>query len=153
MKNKSLKDWIFVLIQIIFFILYTLDFSFIEWKIDSDFKILMQLISAMGFLITILAVLSMDSLVSPFPSPKNNMQLKTTGIYAFARHPIYSGILIVLYAWGIAYASEYKILIAILFHVFIFTKAKYEEKLLQNKFKHYKNYQLKTGMFFPKLFK
>lgn len=152
MKNKSLKDWMFVCIQGVFFVLYILDFSFIEWKIDSDLKILMQLISTIGLFISILAILSMDTLVSPFPSPKKEMKLKTSGIYGLARHPIYSGILIMFYAWGIAHASEYKILIALLFHIFIFCKAKYEEKLLCKRFKNYQNYQQNTGLFFPKLF-
>ena len=153
MKNKNLKDWLFVLFQGLFFVLYVLDLSFVEWKITSDLKILMQLITAMGVLISILAVLSMNTLVSPFPSPKKQMQLQTKGIYAFARHPIYSGIIIAFYAWGIAHASEYKILIALMFHLFIYFKARYEEKLLRKKFENYKTYHQKTGMFFPKLLK
>jgi hypothetical protein len=41
MKNKSLKDWLFVLFQGLFFVLYVLDLSFVEWKITPDLKILM----------------------------------------------------------------------------------------------------------------
>ncbi|GGE43436.1 methyltransferase family protein [Psychroflexus planctonicus] len=152
MKGKSVKDWVYVSIQLVFFVLYFQDFDVVKWEVSNDFKILFQLIAGMGLLWSILAVLSMNSLVSPFPSPKDGMQLQTNGVYAFSRHPIYSGILILFYAWGIAYASEYKIAIGFLFHVFIYFKAFYEEELLQQKFPEYKAYKKKTGMFFPKLF-
>ena len=151
MKGKSIQDWIYVALQLVFFILYILDFSFLEWEVSTDFKILFQLISAMGLFWIILAILSMNTLVSPFPSPKKGMQLQTKGVYAFSRHPIYSGILILFFAWGIAHASTYKLCVAIGFSIFIYFKAKYEEKLLLQKFSAYQDYKSKTGMFFPKL--
>lgn len=152
MKGKSIADWIYVSVQVVFFILYLQAYTFIDWEVSKDFKILFQLIAAMGLLWTILAVLSLNTLVSPFPSPKAGMQLQTKGVYAFSRHPIYSGILVVFYAWGIAQAAEYKIGIGLLFHVFIYFKARYEEKLLQQKFPEYQEYKSKTGMFFPRIF-
>lgn len=151
MKGKSVKDWVYVTVQLVFFVLYFQDFDVVKWEVSNDFKILFQLIAGMGLLWSILAVLSMSTLVSPFPSPKDRMQLQTNGVYAFLRHPIYSGILILFYAWGIAHASEYKIGIGLLFHIFIYFKATYEEELLQLKFPEYKAYKKKTGMFFPKL--
>lgn len=151
MKGKSVKDWVYVCIQLVFFVLYFQNIAFVEWEVSKDLKILFQLIAGMGLLWSILAILSMNTLVSPFPSPKKEMQLQTKGVFAFSRHPIYSGILLLLYAWGIAQASEYKIGIGFLFHIFIYFKAKYEEELLQQKFPAYQVYKQKTGMFFPKL--
>ena len=153
MKEKSIQDWIYVVSQFIFFLLYLQDFTILGWEISKDAKILFQLIAGMGLLFSILAVLSINTLVSPFPSPKKEMQLQTKGVFAFARHPIYTGILILFYAWGIAQASTYKISIALFFNLFIYCKARYEEQLLREKFPDYKEYALKTGMFFPKLFK
>jgi len=152
MKGKSVQDWVYVSIQVVFFILYFQHFQFIDWEVSNDFKILFQLIAGIGFLWALLAIMSMNSLVSPFPSPKEGMQLQTDGIYKFSRHPIYAGILVLFYAWGIAHASEYKIAVGLSFHIFIYFKAKYEEQLLQQKFSQYEAYKQKTGMFFPKLF-
>lgn len=151
MKDKSTKDWVFVCLQVMFFVLYLQDFSFVEWSISANVKILFQLVSGMGLLWSLLAMLSMNTLVSPFPSPKKEMQLQTKGVYGISRHPIYSGILLFFYAWGLAYASEFKLIIAICFNVFIYFKASYEEKLLQHKFPAYDVYKKNTGMFFPRL--
>jgi protein-S-isoprenylcysteine O-methyltransferase Ste14 len=153
MKGKSIKDWIYISIQLLFFVMYLQNYSFLSWEISSGLKILFQLIAGMGLLFSLLAILSMNTLVSPFPSPKAGMQLQTKGVYAFSRHPIYSGILIFFYFWGIATASEYKIGIALAFSIFIYFKAKYEEQLLQKKFTAYQSYKKKTGMFFPKVLK
>lgn len=152
MKNKALKDWVFLSIQLFIFLMYLNDVPFLEWEISKDQKIFFQLIASVGFLWVLLAIMSMNTLVSPFPSPKEGMQLQTKGVYAFSRHPIYTGILILLYAWGVSQASEYKIAIGLVFHVFIYFKAKYEERLLNNTFPEYRNYQNTTGMFFPNVF-
>lgn len=151
MKGKSISDWIYVGLQLLFFVLYLQDLSFLEWGVSKNVQILFQLMAAMGLLFSLLAILSMNTLVSPFPSPKKEAQLQTKGVYSFSRHPIYSGILLFFYAWGMAYASEYKLCIGVCFHIFIYFKAKYEERLLQEKFPTYTSYKEKTGMFFPKL--
>jgi protein-S-isoprenylcysteine O-methyltransferase Ste14 len=48
------------------------------------------------------ATATLGKSVSPFPKPPAASELKESGVYALARHPIYGGILLLSVAWSLA---------------------------------------------------
>lgn len=78
----------------------------------------------------------------------------SSGVYKFVRHPLYASIIWMFCGASLIY-TNYLALLAnlIIFIPFMSYRAQQEEKMLTKEFKNYKNYQIKVGMFFPKLLK
>ena len=79
--------------------------------------------------------------------------LVSNGVYKIVRHPLYASIIWMFFGASLIY-SNYLAFLAnlIIFIPFMYYRAKQEETLLKNEFIDYKDYQIKVGMFFPKLF-
>ncbi|HQV35525.1 MAG TPA: isoprenylcysteine carboxylmethyltransferase family protein [Flavobacterium sp.] len=148
MKINS-KDIVLVSIQFVLFILYTIPFGgsleFFSW-----FKTIGLITSIVGFVILVLALLQLNKNLSPFPTPKNNAVLIQNGLYAWVRHPIYTGLLLLFFGYSIYQASLFKLFITFLLWVLFHFKTKYEELQLQRKFPDYTTYKKNKGRFFPK---
>jgi protein-S-isoprenylcysteine O-methyltransferase Ste14 len=82
----------------------------------------------------LIAILQFRIFLSPFPSPKKNQQLITKGIFSLSRHPVYTGIFIYFIGKALEKASVLGLGIGIVFLVFAYFKASYEEDLLSEKF-------------------
>lgn len=104
----------------------------------------------LGIIIVIMGIVNLNDSLSPFPSPKKNAALIQNGIYKYVRHPIYLGILTVMYAYAIYAGSVDKLVIALLLNVVFYFKSSYEEELLVARYASYAQYQKATGRFWPK---
>lgn len=104
-----------------------------------------------GIALAMLGFLGLGKSLTASPVPKKNGQLKTTGLYARVRHPIYFGLLLV--AIGVVLDAGYwpQLPIAVLLYVLLNSKANWEEEMLKQQYPDYKNYILKTPRFFPRL--
>lgn len=144
-----LKDKVLVSIQFVLFGCYAIDF---DWSLGFSlfFKFIGLAVAIIGLIISLLAVLQLNKNLSPFPTPKEKAVLLENGLYKFVRHPIYSGLLLLFYGYGIYVDSIYKLLISSLLLVLFYFKTNYEERLLEIKFQDYSLYKLKVGRFFPK---
>ena len=145
------KDIIYVVIQFILFALYFIDYSFIDYvfEIPEWVAVLMIIVVSIGGLIILMGIVNLNENITPFPSPRHESTLISTGIYKYIRHPIYSGIVIVMFAYAIYSGSVGRLFItAVLFMVFYF-KSELEEKLLIDRFPKYSFYKKVTGRFFP----
>jgi protein-S-isoprenylcysteine O-methyltransferase Ste14 len=151
MKLHS-KDYLLVGLQGILFVAYVLDITIIDLKIPPKVKGAAFIISGIGALVFMIAMLQLNKNLSPFPTPKSNAQLIQNGLYKYVRHPIYTGILLSFMGYAIYVASLYKLIITILLLFVFIVKSIYEEKKLIGHFNNYVSYKKKTGRFFPKLF-
>jgi protein-S-isoprenylcysteine O-methyltransferase Ste14 len=149
MKINS-KDFFLVGIQLVLFVLYTVP---VEWSLEffSWFKTIGWIVASVGLLIVVIALLQLNSNLSPFPTPKDNAVLIQNGLYAWVRHPIYTGVLLLFLGYGIYLASLNKLLITFLLWLLFYFKTQYEEIQLQKKFPKYGLFKASRGRFFPKL--
>jgi protein-S-isoprenylcysteine O-methyltransferase Ste14 len=141
-------DFIYVTIQ---FVLLTIFFvPLIQDTFQSFFiiKYLGAIVSFLGFLIILLAILQLNKNLTPFPTPKENGELISTGLYKYIRHPIYTGIF--LASLGIAFynSTYWQLVISIILLILFYFKSKYEESLLIEKYSDYELYIKKTRRFF-----
>jgi protein-S-isoprenylcysteine O-methyltransferase Ste14 len=149
----TLKDYFFVGIQFLLFGFYLFKIKTIAIQIPYFISLTGLVISVTGLLILLLALLQLNSNLSPFPTPKSSAELIQTGLYKFIRHPIYTGIILLLFGYGIYRSSLFKILIALLLFILFYFKSSYEEKLLQTRYSNYSEFKKTRGRFFPKIFK
>jgi protein-S-isoprenylcysteine O-methyltransferase Ste14 len=106
---------------------------------------------AMGLVILGLSFLALGRSLTAHPIPAKKGELVTDGLYRFARHPIYTGVL----ALGLAMTLVGGLLPHTLFFIALLVllnyKASFEEQLLRARYVGYASYAEKTGRFLPKL--
>ncbi len=146
------KDFAFVLVQFALFALYIIDINIIDYSIvlPDWLKILLLITGLLAVLIITLGIIHLKDSLTPFPTPRKNSSLISHGIYRHVRHPIYTGIILITFAYGLFTTSFTRLIITIILFVVFYLKSDLEEKLLLQKFPEYKDYQKFTGRFFPR---
>jgi protein-S-isoprenylcysteine O-methyltransferase Ste14 len=83
------------------------------------------------------------------PKPREGGQLVETGVYGRVRHPIYGGIVLAAFGWGLACASPMALFFAAVLLGFFFLKSTREEAWLVDRFPDYPAYRSRTRRFIP----
>ena len=147
---KSWKDYLFVSIQFLLFGLYAFDLL-PKFEIPQIVEYIGLFFSIIGFMILVLSVLQLNKSLTVFPTPKNDSQLITFGMYKFSRHPIYSGLILFTFGYSFFKASPFKILIGLAILLLFYFKTNYEEQQLLQKFPNYNQYKKNVNRFFPRI--
>lgn len=149
--NTKVKDIIFLAIQFLILFLFVVTPNFSTFLFPKFIFWIGLAVSTIGISLIIIASITLGNSLSPYPTPSPRNKLITHGIFAYSRHPIYTGILILLLGLCLITGgvSRFILLIAaiILFH----KKAAYEENQLMKIYPEYKMYKNKTGKFLPGL--
>ena len=146
-KNQpsySRLSWILVLAQI--GCLYYL-FQSAPWKV---IRVHLQIWELSGVFLAISGILGLNwHSFSVFPEPGKKSRLIKTGIFAFIRHPIYAGIIIIIGTLVLQFWSIPRLLVSLLLFGIFILKIKMEERLLLKKFPEYSDYQNSTNRLIP----
>ena len=145
------RGTVFVAIQFVLFVVYCFDLSELTVSVPEVVRWIGWGGAVLGVVIIALAILQLNTNLSPFPKPKTGGQLVDTGLYAWVRHPIYTGIIVGTVAYATGQGSGWKLLVAGVLTTLFHYKARYEESLLQAHFNHYAEYRQRTGRFFPRM--
>ncbi len=148
--KRTRKDYLFVTIQFVLFVAYILPIRLEEWSVAPIVEWIGSGIALLGLLIDILAFLQLNTNLSPYPTPKAGGELVQSGVYAYVRHPIYSGILLLTFGYALHEASDYKVLVSVALLVLFYFKTRYEEKRLEAVYPEYPAYRQRTGRFLPR---
>tara|TARA_R110002124_G_scaffold186028_1_gene353539 strand:+ start:359 stop:817 length:459 start_codon:yes stop_codon:yes gene_type:complete len=149
--SKKPIDYIFVGLQIGLFMGYLLLPEYTWANVSVTVQYLFAFITIVGLLVLVIAILQLNTKLSPFPTPLNNSVLITNGLYHYVRHPIYTGIIVSMFGFSV-YNSDYtKLLLTGTIVVLFYYKSEYEEKQLIKKFPTYPLYRNSTGRFLPKI--
>ena len=95
------------------------------------------LIIIIASIFILIAIKDLGRNLSPFPKPKANSNLVTTGIYRFIRHPMYYSLIIISFGVFLTKLSIYHLCLTITLALLIKFKIILEEQYLKNKFKNY----------------
>ena len=95
------------------------------------------LIIIIASIFILIAIKDLGRNLSPFPKPKSNSNLVTTGIYRFMRHPMYYSLIIISFGVFLTKLSIYHLCLTITLTLLIKFKIILEEQYLKNKFKNY----------------
>ena len=143
LKNffKAAYDLMLVFLQ--FFII---SLHFFQWEFLPQKQIIQAspfsyflgiLIIIIAFIIMLVSIKDLGRNLSPFPKPKANSNLVTTGIYRFMRHPMYYSLIIISFGVFLTKLSIYHLCLTITLTLLIKFKIILEEQYLKNKFKNY----------------
>ena len=113
-------------------------------QVNSVFNMVGFLIITMALIIILVAIKDLGSNLSPFPRPKANGTLITSGIYRFLRHPMYYSLILISFGVFLTKLSFYYLFLTISLAFIINFKILLEEQYLNNKFKNYFLYKDKV---------
>lgn len=87
--------------------------------------------------------------LTPFPGPGRAGTLVQTGVYGLMRHPLYTAVTCAALGWALLRVSWPAGLATAALFVFFNLKARYEERLLIEKFPDYTAYARRVKRFIP----
>ena len=135
-----------ILFALIIFLPIESQFSLPMWA-----KLVSELLSGLGLIILMKAVYDLRQSLSVSPTPRDDGQLQTEGIYNWVRHPMYISVWLIMGGAVVRSGSYAKIALFAALIVFFILKVRYEEKLLKQKYPDYAKYAQKVGGFFPRI--
>lgn len=147
--RKTSLDFFFVAVQLVLFVLFVLPVQ-LSLSLPALPKWPAQLVLIIGLIEIVWAFMQLRNFISIWPSPKDETELVTWGLFAIVRHPIYSGIILCTGGYAFYKADFYKLLICLGLFLLFYFKSRYEEKRLSERFKLYPRYKARVGRFFPK---
>lgn len=109
-------------------------------------------IALCGLLIALKAFFDLGSNLTPLPHPKDQGELVQMGLYAWVRHPLYCGLLLLLAGLAIALQSMTHLALMLLLFLLLNAKASREEAWLSQRFPEYPAYQKRVSKLIPGLF-
>ncbi len=107
------------------------------------------LIFLAGVVIMIIGALGLGSALTAHPDPNGRSELKTGGLYAYVRHPIYLGVLVTMLGVTIRTRSFIALGAYIGLSALLHFKANWEEKQLRAHFPDYDEYAKRVGRLIP----
>lgn len=110
------------------------------------------LLIAIGVVMVAMAIRTLGPALTPFPRPLEYTMLRTGGIYALVRHPIYCGLLAVAWGWSLYLHSAWGIAFDVLLFAFFDRKAAREERWLAERFPEYPAYRQRVKKLIPGLY-
>jgi len=103
-----------------------------------------------GFALMGIAALGLGRSLTPTPVPVSYGELQTGGMYRWMRHPIYTGVLMLVAGLAMRSGKLVHLVIAVGTFVFFDRKARWEEARLAEKYSGYSDYAQQTPRFIPR---
>ncbi len=107
-------------------------------------------LGAAGLALTGSGIVALGSSLTVFPRPKAAGRLVREGIYRVVRHPIYGGVILLAFAWGVWRMSLLHLGLAVIVALFFAAKARKEEQWLADRFPDYADYRRRVRAFIPR---
>jgi len=92
---------------------------------------------------------ALGSNLSILPSPREGAQVVRHGVYRWVRHPIYSGVILLVVGWAVYRGDLFHVVLAVGIGLFFAAKASREERYLQDRFPDYTGYRRRSWRFVP----
>lgn len=121
----------------------------VSWPVSEALGTVAVLVLMAGLAITLFGVVSLGSSLTATPVPKDGAVLRTTGMYAIVRHPIYLGLILIGVGLTLPAGSVLTVLACSLLIALLSYKARFEERLLIAKFPRYQDYASRVGRIIP----
>jgi len=118
---------------------------------DSLYIVAGPVAMAVGALMVAAAIYELGPALSPWIMPAETAnELKTSGIFAYVRHPIYGGLLLLCFGLGVVSNSASRIVLTAVLYYILELKSELEEVNLEGKYEAYRTYkETVTSKFLP----
>ena len=120
-----------------------------DWPLPRALAVTCLVAVVVGAAIMVLGATALGRGLTAAPLPNAHAELRTGGLYRFVRHPIYTGLLLVMGALTVASGSALRLFVLGLLVVLLARKARWEETRLAARFPRYTEYAARTPRFVP----
>jgi protein-S-isoprenylcysteine O-methyltransferase Ste14 len=141
--------WIFVAAQGVLLVALVLVPHRDDWPTPTWLQVIAIVLGVGGLAIGIGAGLRLGSALTPTPMPSAAGRLTTDGLYRYVRHPIYSGVLLVVVGLVLRSGSTVGLGVGVALVIFFSVKARWEENRLADRYPDYERYAARTPRFVP----
>lgn len=147
--TDRLRGWLLVTAQFVLLGVLVAAPTGSAWSLPGPVRTLGTIGQIAGAAAIVLGVVRLGVAASVHPAPTTNAVLRTDGAYCYARHPICTGVLILgaamaLTGRSLLHLAAWAVLLGVLT-----VKARFEERLLTERFAGYPAYAAGTGRFLP----
>lgn len=104
---------------------------------------------ATGVLLVLMSARWLGPSLTPFPRPRPESELVTSGPYRLVRHPIYFANFLILLGWSLLHDDVLTAVGALLLLAFFDLKSRREERWLIERFPDYRLYQQRVRRLVP----
>jgi len=112
-----------------------------DWPVPAALVVACAVATVAGLLVMVIGAMGLGRGLTATPLPNAHAQLRTGGLYRYARHPIYSGLLLTMTSITVASGSVFRLLTLGVLVLLITVKARWEEKRLTRRFEGYASYR------------
>jgi protein-S-isoprenylcysteine O-methyltransferase Ste14 len=151
--NRRYIGWSFVAVQLILLVALIALPERADWSDAPWLTGLAWMIGAGGGVVLLVAARGLGSSLTPTPVPTEHGHLTTTGLYRLVRHPIYTGVLMIVIGMVIGSSSVAALLLGLVIVGFFSVKARWEEAQLRVRYPEYDAYASTVPRFVPSPFR
>ena len=150
--SRRSTGWAFVAVQVTLLVslAVTSGAGRDDWPTPAPLRGLAALCTLAGLVVLVAAALQLGRSLTATPVPNDRGELTTRGLYGVVRHPIYSGLLLVVVGLVVRSASWITATIGVATIAFFHVKARWEEQRLAERFAGYPAYAATTPRFVPR---
>ena len=120
-----------------------------DWPVPAALTVACSVATVVGLAVMVIGATGLGRGLTATPLPNAHAQLRTGGLYRFARHPIYSGLLLTMASITVASGSGFRLLTLGVLVLLLTVKARWEETRLTQRFEGYADYAARTPRFVP----
>jgi protein-S-isoprenylcysteine O-methyltransferase Ste14 len=149
--SRGALGWLLVAVQAVLFVVLLL----LPWRSPTLLWILAGIaVAAAGVVILLASFRRLGNALTPTPVPIDGAGLRTSGPYRFVRHPIYSGVLLVMLGFLIAFGGVLSWAWGVAIVLFFWGKSRWEDRLLHEAYgAEWATWASTTGALVPRLTK
>lgn len=151
--HRALTGWALVAVQVALLVAVILLPDGTAWPTPPWVLAAGWMMSGAGVLWAVWAAVQLGDRLTPTPVPREGGALRTDGPYAYVRHPIYTGVLLIVVGIAVRTGSAAGLALALITVAFFHLKAGFEERLLGERFPRYHQYAATTPRFVPRLWR
>lgn len=141
--------WGFVGLQVVLLLAVIFGPAGDDWGQPSWFRVITLIVRVLGFAVLVAGALGLGSSLTPTPVPIEAGSLKTGGLYGLMRHPIYTGVMLIVIGSVMGSSSFVRLVLGVATVVFFNVKARWEERKLIEHYPEYPAYAAVVPRFIP----
>lgn len=149
-RSTSAQGWLFVLAQAVLLVALVFLPGADHWPTPAGLQAVASVLVFGGFALMAVAALGLGKSLTPTPVPVSYGELHTGGLYRWMRHPIYTGVLMLVAGLALRSGNIVHAAIAVGTFLFFDRKATWEEARLAETYAGYREYALHTPRFIPR---
>lgn len=119
------------------------------WTVPGWLRAGARLLQVGGLVVLIIGLLNLGRSATPLPTPVQGGELRSSGLYRYVRHPIYTGVMALAVGSAIPSGSVVIAVATVALVTWLAIKARWEERRLGARYPGYAAYAAQVPRFIP----